>query len=39
MIRIFIEKGGILVLTSLNLEKKGLIFVQCFILKKGVHLG
>ncbi len=24
-IRIFLEKGGILVLTSLNLEKKGLI--------------
>ncbi len=39
-IRIFLEKGCILVITSVNLETKGVNFdVQCFTMKRGVHLG
>ncbi len=39
-IHIFIEKGGILVITSLNLEEKGLILMFSILpWKKGVHFG
>ncbi len=38
-IRIFLEKGSILVLTSMNLEKGVNFDVQCFTVKKGVDLG
>ncbi len=39
-IRIFLKKGGILVLTSVNFEKKRFNFyVQCFTVTKGVYLG
>ncbi len=39
-IRIFIEKRGILVLASLNLEEKGLILMFSVLLwKQGVYLG
>ncbi len=39
-IRIFLEKGGILGLTSVNLEKKSVNFdAQCFIVKKGGSFG
>ncbi len=34
-IRIFLEKGGILVLTSMNLEKKGLFFMSSVLPWKG----
>ncbi len=34
-LRIFLEKGGILVLTSMNLEKNGLIFMLIYHKKGG----
>ncbi len=35
----FPRKRGILVLTSVNLEKKGLILMSVFYCENGVHLG
>ncbi len=39
-IRIFVENGGILVLTFVNFGEKGVTFdVQCFTMKRWGHLG
>ncbi len=38
-IHIFLEKEGILVLTSVNLDKKGVILMSSVLLWKWVHLG
>ncbi len=39
MIRIFLEKGGILVLASMNLEEKGVNFDVVFYREKGGSFG
>ncbi len=38
-IHIFLEKRDILVLNSLNLEKKGLILMSSVYCENGIHLG